>query len=206
MSLTIVIIAITVIASIYAWNRQDKFYSWLMNPYSIVHRNQYQKLLTSGFIHADWIHLFFNMFTLYFFGNIMEKILNYYFDSSGPFYFLLLYFLGMLIADIPSVIKHRNNPNYNSLGASGAVSAVLFASILFVPTNKICLFAALCMPGFIFGILYLIYTYYQGRRMADNINHDAHLFGALFGIIFSMIIKPDVIGSFFDQILNWRIF
>lgn len=207
MSLSIILIVITVAASIYAWNHQDKYYKWMMNPYSVVHKNQYYRMITSGFIHNGYVHLLFNMITLYFFGDVIERIFQYYYGGKGILYFLLLYFLGMVIADIPSIIKYRDNPNYNSLGASGAVSAVVFASILFNPTAKICVFLPiLCLPGFIFGILFLIYSYYQGKRMADNINHDAHLWGALFGVVFSIILQPRVVVSFFDQILNYKIF
>ena len=207
MNISIILIVISVVASLYAWNHQDKYYKWMMNPYSVVHKQQYYRLITSGFIHNGYVHLLFNMITLYFFGDVIEQILRYYYGGSGIFYFLLLYFLGMVVADIPSIIKHRNNPNYNSLGASGAVSAVVFSSILFNPTAKICIFLPIfCLPGFIFGILFLIYSYYQGRRMADNINHDAHLYGAVFGVLYSIILEPKVIVNFFDQILNYKIF
>jgi membrane associated rhomboid family serine protease len=207
MTLSIILIAATVAASMYAWNHQDKYHKWMMNPYSVVHKHQYYRMVTSGFIHTGYVHLLFNMITLYFFGDVIERIFRYYYGGAGVLYFLLLYFLGMVIADIPSLLKYRNNPNYNSLGASGAVSAVVFASILFNPTAKICVFLPiLCLPGFIFGILFLIYSYYQGKRMADHINHDAHLWGALFGVIFSIILQPRVVVSFFDQILNYKIF
>jgi membrane associated rhomboid family serine protease len=207
MSISIILIAISVITTIYAWKHQDKYHKWMLNPYAVIHKQQYYRLITSGFIHNGWVHLLFNMITLYFFGDVIEQIFRYYYGGSGIFYFLLLYFLGMIIANIPSLVKYRNHPNYNSLGASGAVSAVVFASILFNPTAKICVFLPIfCLPGFIFGILFLIYSYYQGKRMADNINHDAHLYGAVFGVVFSIIIEPGVIVSFFDQILNYKIF
>ena len=207
MNVSIFLIVISVVVSLYAWNHQDKYYKWMMNPYAVVHKQQYFRLITSGFIHNGYVHLLFNMITLYFFGDVIEQILRYYYGGSGIFYFLLLYFLGMVVADIPSIIKHRNNPNYNSLGASGAVSAVVFSSILFNPTAKICVFLPIfCLPGFIFGILFLIYSYYQGRRMADNINHDAHLYGAVFGVLYSIVLEPRVIVNFFDQILNYKVF
>ncbi len=206
MMTTYILIALSVISSIYAWNRKEKLYAWMLNPYSVIHRRHYYRIISSGFIHNDWVHLIFNMITLYFFGSNMEYVFVALYGTSGIVYYLILYFLGMVVADIPSIVKHRNNPNYNSLGASGAVSAVLFASILFNPTNRICLYLALCMPGFIFGALYIIYSYYSGRRMADNINHDAHLYGALFGIVFSIFIRPSVISTFFEQILNYKIF
>jgi len=207
MTTTYILIFVNVVASIYAWNRQEKLYAWMLNPYAVVHRRQYYRIISSGFIHHDWVHLIFNMITFYFFGGNMEYIFSYLYGGNGIVYFLILYFLGMIVADIPSVIKHRDHPNYNSLGASGAVSAVLFASILFNPTNKIYLFfIPVGIPGYIFGILYLIYSYYQGRKMADNINHDAHLYGALFGILFSIFIRPAVVPSFFEQVLNHQIF
>jgi membrane associated rhomboid family serine protease len=207
MSISIILIVISVAASIYAWNHQDKYHQWMMNPFAVIHKQQFYRLITSGFIHNGYVHLLFNMITLYFFGDVIDQRFRYYYGGSGIFYFLLLYFLGMIIADVPSLIKYRNQPNYNSLGASGAVSAVVFASILFNPTAKICVFLpVLCLPGFIFGILFLLYSYYQGRRMADNINHDAHFYGAVFGVIFSIILEPRVIVSFFDQILNYKIF
>jgi len=207
MTISILLIVITVAASLYAWNHPDKYTRWMMNPFAVVHKQQYYRLITSGFIHAGYVHLLFNMITLYFFGDVIEQRFRYYYGGSGIFYFLLLYFMGMLVADIPSLIKYRNNSNYNSLGASGAVSAVVFAGILFNPTAKICVFLpVLCLPGFIFGILFLLYSYYQGKRMADNINHDAHFYGAVFGVVFSIIIEPSVIVTFFDQILNYKIF
>jgi len=207
MSITIILIILTVAASIYSWNHQDIYQKWMMNPYAVVHKNQYYRLITSGFIHNGYVHLAFNMITLYFFGDVIEQIFKYYYGGAGTFYYLLLYFLGMVIADLPTLFKNRNNPNYNSLGASGAVSAVVFSSILFNPTAKICLFLPLlCLPGFIFGTLFILYSYFQGKRMADNINHDAHLYGALFGVIFSIAIEPGVIMSFFDQVLNYKIF
>ena len=119
MSISIILIAISVITTIYAWNHQDKYRKWMLNPYAVIHKQQYYRLITSGFIHNGWVHLLFNMITLYFFGDVIEQIFRYYYGGSGVFYFLTLYFLGMVIANIPSLIKHRNNPNYNSLGASG---------------------------------------------------------------------------------------
>ncbi len=207
MTLTIILIVVNVVATLYAWNRTDKLYAWMLNPYAVVHRNQYHRLITSGFIHNDWMHLLFNMITLYFFGRNMEYVLKIYFGAGSGFYFLILYFVGMIVADIPSVVKHRDNPNYNSLGASGAVSAVLFASILFNPINRICIFLPVfCIPGYIFGALYLIYTYYQGKKASTHINHDAHLYGALFGIFFSVILYPRVVPEFIDKVLNTSIF
>ena len=128
------------------------------------------------------------------------------YGTSGYIIYLVLYFAGMIIADIPSYLKYRNFPGYNSLGASGAVSAIVFSSILFNPTDKLLVFFIIPMPGFIFALLYLIYSYYEGRRMAGNVNHDAHLYGALFGIVFTIIVYPPVLVSFLDKITSYKLF
>jgi membrane associated rhomboid family serine protease len=206
MSITLILIIITVIMSIAAWSNPERLSKWVMNPYRVSAKREYYRFISSGFVHNDYVHLLFNMITLYFFGDAIEQVFGNIFGVSGLAYFLGLYFLGMIVADIPSYIKYRNYAGYNSLGASGAVSAVVFSSILFRPTTRICIYFAICIPGFIFGILYLLYSYYQGKRMADNVNHDAHMYGALFGIVYSIAVYPSVIGSFIDQIASYRLF
>jgi membrane associated rhomboid family serine protease len=206
MSITLILIIITVITSIAAWSNPERLSKWVMNPYMVSRKKEYYRFISSGFIHNDYVHLIFNMITLYFFGDAIEQVFGYFFGITGLVYFLSLYFLGMIVADIPSFIKYRNYAGYNSLGASGAVSAVVFSSILFRPTSMIYVYFAIGIPGFIFGILYLLYSYYQGKRMADNVNHDAHLYGALFGIVFSIAVYPSVIGNFIQQILDYRLF
>jgi membrane associated rhomboid family serine protease len=206
MSLTILLIIINVIASIYAWGNTSRMNAWMMNPYAISRESQYYRFITSGFIHRDYIHLIFNMITLYYFGSLVESLFGYFFGGLGISYYIILYFASMVVADIPSYIKYRNYQGYNSLGASGAVSAVVFSSILFQPVSGICIYFAFCIPAFIFGLLYLIYSYYQGRRMADNVNHDAHFYGAIFGLVFSIVIYPAAIGNFIRQISDYSLF
>jgi membrane associated rhomboid family serine protease len=206
-SLTIILIIVTVITTFYAWNNPDKQQRWLLRPYSVTQRKEYFRFITSGFIHNDGFHLFFNMFTLYFFGEAIEYIFG---RLHGPIYgqglFLLLYLAGIIISDLPTYFKHKNSPHYASLGASGGVSAVVFGSIMFFPTQNICIWGIICLPGFILGLLYLIYSYYQGKKSADNINHDAHMYGALFGIAFAIAVHPPVITSFIQQILKYSPF
>ena len=147
------------------------------------------------------------MLTLYFFGGMIEQIFGQLFGASGPLFLIGFYLIGILVSDIPSFLKHRNDPGYNSLGASGGVSSILFAAILFYPLIKISLmFIPIGIPGFIFGGLYLAYSYYESRRGAGNINHDAHLYGALFGILFMIVVYPPVLPSFIEQIAGWRLF
>ena len=191
----------------YAWSNEDLLRKWIFHPFYVNKNHQYYRFITSGFLHADWIHLFFNMLTLYFFGDIVETVFVYHYGPQiGILLYLLIYFGGMIVADIPSYIKHKKDYDYRALGASGAVSAIIFSSILFSPTREICLYAFICMPGFIFGLLYLIYSYYQGKRMGDNINHDAHFYGAVFGFILTIVLVPGAFGSFVQKIMHWGIF
>lgn len=206
LSITTVIIIITVIASLYAWNKPHILQRWIFNPYSVYTRNEYFRFVTSGFIHQDYMHLFFNMFTLYFFGNMIEQIYGYLLGTTGLVLYVVMYLLAIIVSSISTYIKHRQDPGYNSLGASGGVSAVVFSAILFEPTSNIYLFAILPVPGFILGALFLVYSFQRAKQTRDRINHDAHLYGALFGILFTIIIEPRVIGSFFRQIADFSFF
>lgn len=198
--------AVTVLISFYAFQTPALMSSLIMNPYVTHERQQYYRFISSGFIHKDHVHLLWNMFSLYFFGTAIEREFQALFGQAGGLYFLALYILAIIVSDVPTYFKHRHNPGYNSLGASGGVAAVIFAFIIFEPLADICLYFALCMPGFILGGLYIVFSWYQGRRSNDNINHDAHLYGALFGFIFCAIVAPSSIGNFLEQIRNWRIF
>ncbi|MGL1888283.1 MAG: rhomboid family intramembrane serine protease [Reichenbachiella sp.] len=206
MSITTILIAITVVISYFSFQNPNLQQKLIMNPVRIRENGEWYRLLTSGFIHSNWMHLGFNMFTFYFFGRFVEMIFGSLQGPLGTIYFIGFYLLGIFLSDLPSVFKHKNNPYYNSLGASGGVAAVVFSSILFFPTNPICLYGFVCIPGFILGTGYLIYSYYKGKDMSDNVNHNAHLYGALFGLIFSIVMEPNVIFSFFDQVINWNPF
>ena len=207
MSITLIIIVVTALISVAAWNNSSLMDRWIMNPYQAENRGQYYRLLTSGFLHADWSHLIFNMLSLYFFGATIEYQFSDLFGSNGPIYLIGFYLAGIIISDIPTLLKHRNDPGYNSLGASGGVSSVIFASILIYPLSKIYLFfIPVGIPGFIFGGLYLAYSYYESRRGRGYINHDAHLYGALFGLVFMVAVYPPVLPAFIQQIQSWRAF
>lgn len=205
-TITYVIIGFTTLISFIAFRDPRTVQRLILNPYVVQQRNEYYRFLTSGFIHRDHVHLLFNMLSLYFFGGAVEYYFESIFGSKGNLYYILLYVLGIIASDIPSFMKHRNNPGYNSLGASGGVASVIFVFILLRPLDDICLYFALCLPGFILGGAYLIFSYYQGRKANDNINHDAHLFGALFGLIFITVLHPRAISEFFVQIMQYRPF
>jgi len=205
-SITLAIIVITVGVSLIAMRQSSIQYALMMNPYMITKRGQYYRLITSGFIHGDHMHLLFNMFSFYFFGSQLEYIFQYIFGEMGSLYFIAMYVLGIIVSDVPTLFKHQNNPGYNSLGASGAVAAVIFGCILFQPLQDICLYAVLCFPGFILGTIYIIYSYYSSKRSKDRINHDAHLYGALFGLVFCIVLYPDSIRIFIEQMKDWSLF
>lgn len=176
----------------------------IFNPYVIHTNGQWYRFISSGFIHADWMHLLVNMYVLYFFGNSVEDFYHQVFGDKATQYFLLLYFGGMMMSVLPTFGKHKNDPGYNALGASGAVSSVVFAFILFAPLEKLYFFGVLPIPGILFGIVYLFYCYYAGKKGGDFINHDAHFWGALYGFFLTIILKPALIVSFFDQLTFFR--
>lgn len=191
---TALIMLFTVITSIYAFNDNSLYGKFMLHPFSISRGQKVYTLITSGLIHADWMHLIFNMITLFSFGRNLEA-------SIGSGSFAAIYIIGLILSDIPTVFKHKNDFWYNSLGASGAVSAVLFASILVFPFQKIYLmFIPFGVWAVIFGPLYLIYCVYAAKQARDNINHDAHFYGALTGMIVMVIIFPGIIPHFLEQV------
>lgn len=188
---TFYLVVANVIISLAALYLYPKFIEiGYLKPYRTVRENSWYELLTSGFLHANLGHLFVNMFTLYFFGPIMERIL-------GGGYFLGLYLTGLIVAGIPSVIKFKDDPNYATLGASGAVGSVLFAFIFLFPMEKIYLMLIpVPIPAFVFAILYLIYSMYASKQERGKINHEAHLAGALWGIFYLLIFVPNTLDHF----------
>lgn len=207
LSLTTIIIGITAITSILAFNRHEMLDRWMFMPYRIKKRGQWDRFILSGFIHKDYMHLLFNMFTFYFFGGVVEMFLRYSFGVVlGGVLFVAFYLLGIIISDIPTYRKHQEDSHYRALGASGGTAATVFASIVIMPLSDICLFAVICLPGFILGVLFLIYSYVKGQKGQDNINHDAHLYGAIFGIVFILILSPSSAGMFVEQIKDFRLF
>ena len=183
-----------------AWKQPELHAKLMLNPYQTVQQKQYWRLLTSGFVHNNPMHLFLNLFTLFFFGAAIERIFNVYFPQAGALLFILLFVTAVIVANVPTLIKHRNNPHYNSLGASGGVSALVLAFVLFDPLRDLCLYAIICLPGYILGAIFIVYSIIMGKRGRDNINHDAHLWGAIYGVIFVLLLRPSTIETFIDSI------
>ena len=201
--MSIAIIILTALISIYALYNAQIFDRMKFNAYAIRHQGQGWRFFTYGLIHADWVHLFINMFVLYSFGKAVIDAYHFYFDTKGYLFYLLLYVGGIVFSVLFDYGKHKDDPYYNAVGASGAVSAVLFASILMYPTGKIYLFPIpFPLPSVVFGVLYLVYSAVMARRAKDNIGHNAHFWGAVYGIIFTVVLKPVLVISFWKQLMG----
>lgn len=192
---TLIIIAITCIVSFMAFNNQRLIEQLILWP-PAVKRGQYYRLVSHGLIHADTTHLLLNMMTLFFFGRVMEPL---YSALLGPFGFALFYVSAIVVAILPTYLANRDNANYHSLGASGGVSAVLFAFILVQPWATILVWFV-PMPAILYAVAYVIYSIYMERKAVDNVNHSAHLWGAAYGIAFTVVAAPRTISFFLEQL------
>lgn len=195
--ITYLLIGLTLFVSFKCFSNRNLFMRLAFIPYRVVKNKEWYRLLSHGFVHADSMHLLVNMFTFWSFGTYMEKLFSY--AGFGGLGYLGLYLGGMIVASLFDVIKYANNPNFVSIGASGAVSAVLFASILFDPWGKILLFAVIPVPGILFGVLYLVYCQYMAKRGGDNINHNAHFYGAVYGFLYPILLNPALFKEFLSH-------
>ena len=200
--ITLIIIAATALLSIPAFKDQNLFNKYLLDPYMVTNKKQYYRVISHAFLHGSWSHLLVNMFVLWQFGGVVESTFTSLFGTLGSFYFVILYFGGIIASSLPTVKKEANNPYYRSIGASGAVSAVLFSYILMFPTSMLGFMIVIPIPAIVFGVLYIWYE----KRMAaqginDGIGHDAHYYGALFGVIATLVFKPAFFMNFVQQIL-----
>lgn len=189
-SVTLVIVLVNVIISLIALNGVPKIIEvGILQPYRTVRNHTWYELITSGFLHANTAHLAFNMITLFFFGPYIER-------SIGIEHFLILYFSGLIVSSLPSLIRHKDNPEYATLGASGAVEAVLFAAIFLFPHDTLYLFLAIPIKAWVFAVLFLGYSIYESTKGRGNINHEAHIAGAVWGIIYMVAFIPGSIDHF----------
>ncbi len=205
-NVTLILLAITVATSFWAWSEPRMMERWILKPDRVWHQREWWRLLTSGFVHMDYAHLGFNLFTFTFFGFEIERICTIHFGSTGgSAAFLLIYIGGIVVANLPTTIRERYNSQYASLGASGGVAAVLFASIILSPLRELgLLFIPIGIPGFIFGLLYTAFSYVQARRkVADGINHEAHLAGSIYGAAVILLLLPFAGPQCLTQIQGW---
>ena len=199
-SLTLVIVAVTVLVSWRAFNDHKLLDRLILWPPAVKRRKQYDRLLGYGFVHADWMHLLFNMITLWSFGTAVERAFSQMITPAG---YVLFYLSAIVVSILPTYISHRRDPNYRSLGASGGVSAVLFSFILFDPWSTLIIFPIpLPIPAFLFAVLYVGYSIWMDRRGGGNVNHSAHLWGAAYGVLFTVLLEPRILGHFVQTLLR----
>ena len=200
LSITLVIVVATGIVSWLAFNNRQLLDRLILWPPAIDRHKQYDRLVTHGFIHADLGHLLFNMITLFFFGRPVEQV---FVERIGAVGFVLFYLSAIVIAILPTYLKHRNDAQYRSLGASGAVSAVLFAFILMAPWTGIYIFfIPIPIPAILYAVFYVGYSIWMDRRGTDNVNHSAHLWGAGYGVLFALVMEPALFPHFLSALAN----
>lgn len=195
------ILILTVIVSVVAFSNAGFMNKMMFRPYQILEHGEWYRFLTYGLVHADVIHLLVNMWVLYIFGSVVEDSLVLLKGLRGEMFFLMLYIGGLLFSPLLSLRKHRNDVFYSAVGASGAISAVVFAFIIMYPLAPLMIFPIpIQIPAVLFGAAYVAYSWYMSRRANDHIGHDAHLLGALYGIAFMIVIEPRLVLYFIDQI------
>ena len=199
---TLIIILITALVSILCFTGKVGANALVFNAYQVWHGRQWYRMLSYGVVHAGWGHLIFNMLTLYFFGPVVEGYFSSAFGSgTGLVLYAVLYVSAIAVSTVGDLVKYRDDWNYNAVGASGAVSAILFASILFEPKMGIYIFMIpIPVPGYIFAPLYLAYCWYMAKRNMDNIGHTAHFWGAVYGLAFPLICQPSIFTHFLSQL------
>ncbi|MCP4437641.1 MAG: rhomboid family intramembrane serine protease [Aureispira sp.] len=200
--ITSILVVATVFVSYRAFNDQTLYWRMMFTPSRIQQHGEWYRFLSAGLIHANWMHLIFNAFVLFEFGKTVEILYRMYFGSLGMILYLALYVLGLVAASTYTFFKHRYHDGYHALGASGAVSGIVFAFILFIPTAELTLIFLpfVKIPAIIMGIGYLLYSSYMSKNGTDNIGHDAHFWGSVWGFVFTGLLKPLLFLEFIAQI------
>lgn len=208
LSITIIIVIVTSLVSLGGFNNQKIIDDLIFYPPAVTYRKQWYRFFTCGLIHADFGHLIFNMLSLYFFGKVVEDVFVFFFPESGKWLYLIMYITALFVSIIPTYFKNKNNYAYRSLGASGAVSAVVFAGLIIAPDQPVYLyFIPIPIPGFIFAPLYLLISFLLEKRGGDNINHSAHIWGSIYGLLFIIVAGKsagyDVITYFISAVRTY---
>ena len=202
LSITLVIVIITALISIQGFNNQGIVERLKHSPYAETRNKEWYRLITSGFVHGGWLHLIINMFVLFEFGRLIEMHFVVFFGQTGRFIYLVMYLLAIAAGDLPSLLKHKDNPGYGSIGASGAVSAIVFIYIILYPWHMLYLYGILPIPAILGGIAYLAYSSWASKKQTSRIDHLAHFYGAVFGVVFIFALKPSLVVEFFKKLID----
>jgi membrane associated rhomboid family serine protease len=203
--INLILLASIAIVSYMCFSNRQLFQKLLFSPYLVSRQKEYYRFVTSAWVHGDTMHLFINLFVLLSFGEYLTGYLNSQFGGVGNLVYIVFFVVTVIASHLTTFLKNKDNAYYASVGASGGVSGVLFACIIIDPLNWLTLFFVIPIPAIVFGVLYLWYTTYMSKRGRDNINHDAHLFGALTGMFLIIALRPQLIGEFlgaFTDLLN----
>ena len=202
-TITLIIILFTALISYQGFSRYDIIDKLKHHPYREFNRKEYYRLLTSGFVHADWMHLLINMFVLYMFGNTIELyMLSLFGNPVGKILFVVLYLLTIILANTPTYLQHKDNPGFSSIGASGAVSGIVFIFILLRPWEMIYMFFIIPMPAIVAGIGYLIYSSWAANQERGKVDHSAHFTGAIAGMLIMFILHRQIASDFIHRLIN----
>ena len=199
MSFTLIIIVITGFVTYKGLSDRSFQYKMMFNPYQVHQKREWYRLVSHGFIHADFMHVAFNLYALWMFGPIIDEKFALYFPGKSATLYGILYIGGVIASSLMSLEKHKNNPTYNALGASGAVSAVVFAAIMMDPMMRLSVFF-IPMKGWMMGVLYLGYSHYMSKKNIDNVGHDAHFWGAIFGLLIMVVFRFEFLQEFFEKL------
>lgn len=209
LTITLIILLLTCVISFTAFSNEKITNDLIFYPTAVTNHNQWYRFITCGFIHADFMHLAFNMYTFYLFGDMVERAFTAIFGEMGKALYILMYVSSLVVCLLPTYFKHRNDYYYRSLGASGAVSAVIFIGIFLNPTMGMGIFPIpFHIPAFIFGPLYLGISAYLAKKGHGNINHSAHIWGAIYGVVFLVITSQFLspfrpLESFVNEVMNY---
>lgn len=205
MTITGIIIGLTCLVSYLAFNDRSVFQRLMHHPYTEAQDKEYYRLLTSGFVHGSLMHLLLNMYVLYEFGTVVEHIFVRNLGAGGGrLAYVALYLITIIAANIPTHLKHRNSKAYAAIGASGGVSGILFSFVVFAPWSWLGIMFVVPCPAIIFAVLYLAYSSWASKYSNDNIGHDAHFYGALFGFLMTFAIDPSQISQFVQRLMDFQ--
>ena len=203
MTITLVLVIITCLVSLACFNNQHLFNQLKHYPVVEASRGEYYRWLTSGFVHGDFMHLFINMFVLHEFGRTIESYLSFHFgQTAGGILYVFSYLMIIVLGDIPTYFKNRENPHFASVGASGGVSGIIFMFILLKPWSMLGLFAVIPVPAIVFGLLYLWYSTWASKNQNGNIDHEAHFYGAVAGVLIAVVSRPQIIAEFIQKLVH----